>query len=98
MRRVLQFDFEAPRWHNFRREETEEDMRGELLRTKTSGPGKKMEVLEFVIARAARYGPPELVDWLPVGKALWTKLQAERGDLDVAIAERMADDDATGGM
>lgn len=38
--------------------------------------------------------------WLSIHafRNAWLALQAERGDLDVAIAERMADDDATGGM
>ncbi len=38
--------------------------------------------------------------WLSIHafRNAWLALQAERGDLDIAIAERMADDDATGGI
>lgn len=38
--------------------------------------------------------------WLSIHafRNAWLALQAERGDLDVAIAQRMADDDPTGGI
>ncbi|WP_436793275.1 cytochrome c biogenesis protein CcsA [Actinospongicola halichondriae] len=38
--------------------------------------------------------------WLSIHafRNAWLALQAERGDLDIAIAERMADDDPTGGI
>lgn len=71
-----------------------------LHQTATRGLDTKMEGNQLTTYAVAQGVFVLILLWLSIHafRVAWLALQAERGDLDVAIAERMADDDATGGM
>ena len=58
-----------------------------LLRTKTSGAGKRQEVLPLFVGRAAYVGEPE---WLEIGCKLWLESGLDR-DYLIALPNRTRD-------
>ena len=52
-------------------------LRGVLVRTKTTGAGKKWELLHFCVDELAYLVAP---DWLAVGWALWQEVDQARDD------------------